>query len=60
MVPYFQQTIDLLKNFLTPNKTGDDQEDKLRLQVQAIGTDFLFLCNEHVKQQISCIIYIIH
>ena len=37
MLPYFNETIAQLKNFLTPNKSDDDQENKLKLQVQAIG-----------------------
>ena len=37
LLPYFNETIAQLKNFLTPNKDENDQENKLKLQVQAIG-----------------------
>ena len=37
LLPYFNETIAQLKNFLTPNKDESDQENKLKLQVQAIG-----------------------
>ena len=37
LLPYFNETIEQLKHFLTPNKDESDQENKLKLQVQAIG-----------------------
>ena len=49
MLPYFNETIAQLKNFLTPNETDDDQENKLKLQVQAIGKTTVSLVVTVVK-----------